>query len=336
MTNGSLPTPDRILQMAWGFAPLLILEAACSNGIFDTLRDGPRGLDGLVAATGASERGVRAIANALVGLGFLTNTDGLYRLTPESETYLTSGNQASFAPFLKHFTRQLLPGWLELSEVVRTGNPAAAVNREGPGSAFSSEFVDSIFPLSYPAARRLGEHLGIPSAVARVSVLDLGAGSGVWGIALAQQSRHVHVRAVDWPRVLEVTARVAARCGVGDRLEGVGGDLLQADLGTDHNVATIGHILHSEGEERSRALLRRVFAALHPGGTIAVQEFLLDESRQGPPAALIFGVNMVVNTDAGNTFTFGDIAAWLSAAGFINARQLEVPGPAPLILANKP
>ncbi|KAB2669666.1 MAG: methyltransferase [Verrucomicrobia bacterium] len=336
MTNGSLPAPDRILEMLWGFAPLLIVEAAASNGIFDVLRDGPRGLDGLVEATGSSTRGVQAIADALVGLGFLSNTDGLYRLMPESEAFLTSGTPTSFAPMLRHFTRQLIPGWLQLSDVVREGKPATSVNREGPGSAFFSEFVDSIFPLSYPAARRLGEHLGVPSAVARVSVLDLGAGSGVWGIALAQQSRHVHVRAVDWDRVLEVTARVAARCGVGDRVEGVGGDLLAADFGTEHNIATIGHILHSEGEERSRALLRRVFGALHAGGTVAIQEFLLDETRQGPPAALIFGVNMLVNSDAGRTFAFDEIASWLSAAGFINARLLEVPGPAPLILATKP
>lgn len=335
MNNGSLPSPDRILKMAWGFAPVLVMEAACKNGIFDVLRDGPRGLQGLAEATGSSERGVRAVADALVGFGLLENPDGLYRLTPESEAFLTSGSPASFAPMLGHFTRQLIPAWLHLPEAMRTGCPAAAVNREGPGSAFFSEFVESIYPLSHPAARRLGEHLGVPSAVARVSVLDLGAGSGVWGIALAQQSHHVHVTAVDWPRVLEVTARVAARWGVADRVTPSGGDLLQADLGGNHDIATIGHILHSEGEERSRALLRRAAAALRPGGTIAVQEFLLDEDRQGPPESLVFGVNMLVNTDAGRTFTFGEIASWLSAAGFINARLLDVPGPAPLVLANR-
>jgi methylase of polypeptide subunit release factors len=83
-------------------------------------------------------------------------------------------------------------------------------------------------------------------------VLDLGAGSGVWGIALAQQSPHVVVRAVDWPRVLKVTKAFAQRHGIGERLTTAPGDLLKADFGTDHQVATIGHILHSEGRRLPR------------------------------------------------------------------------------------
>jgi methylase of polypeptide subunit release factors len=65
--------------------------------------------------------------------------------------------------------------------------------------------------LSYAAAKTLGEHLGIPKSKTPVSVLDLGAGSGVWGIALAEQSPKVRVSAVDWPQVLDVTEKIAKR-----------------------------------------------------------------------------------------------------------------------------
>jgi hypothetical protein len=51
---------------------------------------------------------------------------------------------------------------------------------------------------------------------------------------------------------------------------------------------------------------------------------------------MIFAVNMLVNTDEGNAFTFGEIGGWLRDAGFENVRQLEAPAPSPLILANKP
>ena len=115
----------------------------------------------------------------------------------------------------------------------------------------------------------------------------------------------------------------------------VGGDLLQADFGGPHQVATLGHILHSEGVERSRALLRRTHAALAPGGTIAIAEFLVDADRRGPMNGLIFAVNMLVNTEHGNTYSFDEIAGWLTEAGFTNPRQLPGPGPSPLILATR-
>ena len=148
---------------------------------------------------------------------------------------------------------------------MRTGRPVTAVNQGVDGQKFFAEFVESLFPISYKAARCLGEHLAIPRAASRVSVLDIGAGSGVWGIALAHQSPHVRVHAVDWPAVLEVTRRVALRHGVAERLTTSPGDLLEADFGKGHQMAVLGHILHSEGAERSRELLRRVFDALAPG-----------------------------------------------------------------------
>jgi SAM-dependent methyltransferase len=136
--------------------------------------------------------------------------------------------------------------------------------------------------------------------------------------------------------VLEVTRSVAERHGVGDRLRTAAGDLLEADFGTGHQVATIGHILHSEGRERSRKLLRKTFAALAPGGTIVISEFMPNDERTGPVTPLIFAVNMLLHTAAGDTFTFAEIADWLREAGFANARLLEAPAPSPLVLATCP
>ena len=167
-------------------------------------------------------------------------------------------------------------------------------------------------------------------------VLDLAAGSGVWGIAIAQGSKEVRVTAVDWPEVIPVTRKTVTRFGLGDRFSFIAGDLLEADFGSGHTVATLGHILHSEGAERSRALIAKTFQSLAPGGTIAIAEFLVNVDRTGPLNALFFAVNMLVNTDNGDTYSFEEIRNWLEAAGFVHARTLEAPGPSPLVLATKP
>ena len=80
----------------------------------------------------------------------------------------------------------------------------------------------------------------------------------------------------------------------------------------------------------------KVFSALAPGGTVAIQEFVPNDDRTGPPNALIFAVNMLVNTEAGDTFTFAEMSQWLRKAGFRNPRLLDAPSVSPLVLADKP
>jgi SAM-dependent methyltransferase len=331
-------TPGRLMQLTGGFGPPLVVEAAIRLRIFNLLDQGAKDLDEIVSATGASARGLRALLNALVGLDLLTKSpDGRYGLTAESAAFLVSDKPTFHGAFFLLTSEAMLPNWGQLTEIVRSGRPTQRINLEDEGSKFFLRFVENIFPIHFPGARQLAEALGVASASAPLPVLDLAAGSGVWSIALAKQSPHVRVTAVDWPAVISVTRKVTLREGVADRFRFVEGDLLEADFGSGYSIATAGHILHSEGEERSRLLLNKTFDALAPGGTIAIAEILVDRDRTGPLPALMFAVNMLVNSEHGNTFSLEEISEWLRDAGFQDVRTVEAPGLAPLlILATKP
>ena len=336
-TTATPVTPERIQQFAWGYVPPLVLEAAIRHGVFDTLDNGPKTVAEVAQATGASQRGLTAIMNVLVGLGFLAkDQQGRYSNGPESEAFLVSTKPGFMGGIIRHTSQHLIPKWLSLNEIVVTGQPVAAVNQQESGTDFFQEFVNDIFPMSYPAAKALARHIDAGNASQPVRVLDLAAGSGVWGIAVAQSSPLVQVTAVDWPGVIPVTQKTVARFGLTEQFSFVEGDLQEADFGSGYDLATLGHILHSEGIERSRALLAKTFAALAPGGAIAIAEFLVNADRTGPVGGLFFAVNMLVNTDCGDTYSFEEISSWLQEAGFTNPRTLEAPGPSPLILATKP
>ena len=212
--------------------------------------------------------------------------------------------------------------------------PSRSVNSNETGAPFFADLVEALFPLGHPPARALADEVALPETGAS-RVLDIAAGSGVWGIAMAQRYPQARVTVVDWEGVIPVTKKVVARHGLADRFDYIPGDILDVDYGGPYDVAVLGHILHSEGEERSRALLQRVWQALRPGGIIAIQEWLVNEDRTGPPNGLIFAVNMLVNTERGTTWSFGEISSWLAEAGFGDARMLDSPGPSPLILATK-
>jgi SAM-dependent methyltransferase len=330
-------TPERLMQFGFAYAPPIVIGAAASNKVFDTLQTGAKTVEQVSDATGASERGLRIVMNALVGLELLhKDRQEKYSLTPESAAFLVSDKPGTLAGFFSMNRVRLMQNWMKLDEIVRTGQPAVAVNQETEGTEFFTQLVENIIPMSYGAAEKLGDHLKVAKAKKEVRVLDLAAGSGIWGIALAPKSPHVRVTAVDWAGMIPTTKRITEKFGVRDRFEFIEGDLLEADFGTGYDVATLGHILHSEGRERSRQLLKKTFRALKPGGTIAVAEWLVDDDRTGPPPALMFAVNMLVNTDKGDTFSLNEIKSWLEEAGFKKVRTLKAPGPSPLVLATTP
>jgi SAM-dependent methyltransferase len=329
-------TPERLLEFGFAYAPPLVIGAAVNNKVFDTLENGAKTVEQVKKETGASDRGLRAIMNALVGLELLKkDRHGKYSLTPESAAFLLSNKPGTHAGFFGTIAPQLTSRWLRLTDIVRDGRPAVTVNQETEGTEFFGQLVETIIPMSFPSAQKLGDHLKIAKAKNETRVLDLAAGSGIWGIVLAQKSPQVRVTAVDWAGMIPTTKRITQKFGVANRFKYVEGDLLEADFGTGHDVATLGHILHSEGEERSRQLLKKTFRALKSGGTIAIAEWLVNDQRTEPGPSLMFAVQMLVNTEKGDTFSFNEIKNWLEQAGFNKVRKLEAPGPSPLILATK-
>ncbi len=329
-------TPERIMQFAWGYAAPLMMEAAVHHRVFDTLDGSPMTVAEMSRTTGASERGLRVLMNALAGFGLLTrDAGGRFGLAPDTARFLVSNKPGYLGGVMKHVSSQLIPRWLHLSDVVASGKPVETVDDDSHGAEFFAQFVGDLFPMNYPAAMTLAGALRLPDA-RPVRVLDIAAGSGVWGIALAQKSEQVRVTALDTPGVIPVTRSTVARFGLADRFDYIEGDMATAEYGTGYQVAVLGHILHALGEGDARALLRKTFAALEPGGSIAIAEFLVNDDRSGPPNALVFAVNMLVNTDAGDTYSFEQIGGWLREAGFENPRTVDAPGPSPLILAEKP
>ena len=59
------------MQLSFAYGPPAIIGAACANKIFDALASGPKTAAQVSKETGASERGVRILMNALIGLELL-------------------------------------------------------------------------------------------------------------------------------------------------------------------------------------------------------------------------------------------------------------------------
>src|SRR6202012_1811508 len=100
------------------------------HGIFDLLDKRPLTAAQLASQTGASPRGVNAVVDVLVSLQLLSRKKGRLSLTPESAAFLVSSKPSYYGMLFGHISEQLLPSWLQLTRIVRTGRPAGKVNRK--------------------------------------------------------------------------------------------------------------------------------------------------------------------------------------------------------------
>ena len=76
------------------------------------------------------------------------------------------------------------------------------------------------------------------------------------------------------------------------------------------------------GRTSALDVLLRVFEALAPGGRVVIQDHLMGPDKTAPRAGALFAINMLVNTEAGSTYTFAELSGWLRETVSTNAAWL--------------
>lgn len=104
------------------------------------------------------------------------------------------------------------------------------------------------------------------------SVLDIGGGSGAFLTAVAAAHENLSLTLLDLPAVIRHSEAALNRQELSDRITRVGGDFFRDELPTGHDLVTLVRIVHDHDDEPVRKLLRRIFKALPPGGTLLIAE----------------------------------------------------------------
>jgi hypothetical protein len=134
----------------------------------------------------------------------------------------------------------------------------------------------------------------------------------------------------------KVTRPFAERLGVADRVIDLAGNFREVSFGREaFDVAYLGHILHSEGTQRSQVLLRRLSEALKPQGTLVVAEMVADPTHRQEVFPQLFGLNMLMHTEEGNVFSGPELEQMCQEAGFGRLEWVKAPAPSPILLARK-
>jgi 3-hydroxy-5-methyl-1-naphthoate 3-O-methyltransferase len=327
-------TPEKFMEDLWAARRSLALIAAIELDVFTAIAEGKKTSADVARAIKAPRRGVERLLDAMVGLEYLTKRGSQYGLTPLSDTFLVRKRQGYLGAIVDE-SRIALPGWMQLTDVIRTGRPVVGVDTD-QGREIFPRLVRAMFPITFNAARALVGALP-PAKLKKIErVLDVAAGSAAWSLPFAQALPNGRVTVVDYPEVTAVAREYAQMFGVADRYDYLEGNLRQIDLGQkEYDLIILGHIIHSEGEKWGKHLLQKSYRALKPGATLVIAEMIPNDTRTGPALPLLFGLNMILHTNEGDVFTMSQYRQWLKQVGFTSIKTLETQAPSPLILATR-
>ncbi len=164
-----------------------------------------------------------------------------------------------------------------------------------------------------------------PQANAKLRILDIAAGHGLYGLAFAKRNPHAEVTAIDWANVLEVAKENAQAAGLSDRYQTIAGSAFDVDYGTGYDLVLLTNFLHHFDAATCEELLRKVHAALADGGRAVTLEFVPNADRVSPPQAAAFSMMMLGSTPAGDAYTFAELEAMFRNAGFARSEMHELP-----------
>jgi precorrin-6B methylase 2 len=310
-------SPQLFFETINAFQKSAALKAAIDLALFTAIGGTPATAAEIATLCQCPERGIRILADNLTILGFLTKDESRYALTPSSAAFLDQKSPAYFGGAVKFLLDPgLTEAFTDLASTIRRGRlHTTEQGTTAPDHPAWVEFARAMGPMMVPTSQGAAELVPLdPSRVTRV--LDISASHGAYGIAFAKKNLRAHLVALDWEAVLEVTKENAAAAGIGDRFSTITGDAFTVDLGEDYDVVLVPNFLHHFNVEECTRFLKRVHAALRPGGKVVIVEFVPNEDRITPPPAASFSLVMLGTTPEGDAYTFAEYQQMLVEAGF--------------------
>jgi len=321
-----LETPDwnpgTLFQLAGSYWQCFTFHTAIKLDVFTILDDGPLSAEELAHRLDADQRATAMLLNAVTAMGFLTKNGERYANTEAATTFLSQRSQQYVGHIVQH-QYHLVPSWARLPEAIANGKPIRYVATDDDEERRES-FIRGMHDVAMAIAPRIADEVDLSD---RKHLLDVGGGPGTYAIQFCLKNPQLTATIFDLPTTEPIARDYVEQFGLSDRIDFIGGNYLEDAIPGRYDVAWLSQILHSEGPDSCHQLVKNAASTLEPGGSIMVQEFFLNRAMDGPLFPAIFSLNMLVNTDGGQSYSEQQVMDMLSEAGAKDIRRLPFRGP---------
>jgi len=156
------------------------------------------------------------------------------------------------------------------------------------------------------------------------SILDVGCGSGIWSLTLAEQNPESRVSGLDLPEVLPNFVALAAERGLSDRIETLPGDMHEVRVApASFDAILLANVVRLESADRTRALIERLAQGLRPGGQLIVLDALAGGTSEREISRAVYQLNLALRTKDAGVHSPATIETFLTDAGLENIQALD-------------
>jgi 2-polyprenyl-3-methyl-5-hydroxy-6-metoxy-1,4-benzoquinol methylase len=319
------PSPELFFATVNAYHRTEALKAAIELELFTVIAQGNQTTDAIASRCQAPERGIRPLCDFLVVMGFLTKDSNRYSLTLDSAIFLDRHSPAYLGGAIGFLLSPLTTQrWKDVAAAVRNGGaPDIDSSTVAPEHPVWVEFARSMAPMMAMPAELLAKYLKVDDG-RQSKVLDLAAGHGLYGIAVARHNPNCEVWAVDWPNVLQVAQDNATRAGIKDRYHALPGSAFDVEYGSGYDLVLMPNFLSHFDLPTCETLLRKVHTALKPDGRAAILAMIPNEDRVSPARPAAFALIMLASTPAGDAYTYSEYQQMLHDGGFRSSEKQEL------------
>jgi SAM-dependent methyltransferase/predicted transcriptional regulator len=310
--------PTRIREFATSYQKSRILLSAFELDIFTNIDESGSESNQIASKLNLDKHACERLLNALVSLGFLTKKNKVFFNTEESFTFL-SKKSPEYLGGLMH-SNHLWTTWSNLTSVVKTGMSAhpAEINERGEEWLFS--FINAMHDRGKKQAPQ--QLANIDLSVTK-SVLDIGGGSGAYSMEFVSKKPGIEATVFDLPKVIPITKKFIDKEGYSGKIKTYTGDYTTDELPKGFDLVFLSAVIHSNSLEVNQNLIKKCFHSVNNNGKIIIQDWIMNNSRTHPVSGAIFAINMLVGTEAGDTFTEQEVTEMLTSAGFKHISRIE-------------
>jgi N,N-dimethyltransferase len=282
--------------------------------LFNYLAEQPKTAAQLAGLTGAVERFLEVLLDALVGMGLLKREKGRYINTYISTIYLVEGNPLYLGDFIDVMDAEA-PGWDHLYDLVTK-----------PGFEGSGTLKRETGPNTFTLAMNNLAMQGEADALVKKTdlsgcrnMVDAGCGSGIYSLSLCLRYPRLHAALLDRAEVLETTRKIVATFDLQDRIHLRAADITAEDFGEDLDAVLLSDVIYGR-EPDCMSILKSAYKALAKGGTLVIRGYYPDMENPGSPFGSLFTLAQVISDPQRPVITTSRLQGWLETLDFKDIR----------------
>jgi hypothetical protein len=338
LTKHASTDPTGLLSLRDGiYAADLFIAALAGLDFFTWLAEHPADQDQICRGLGLVKRPVDVMLSLFMAMGLVEQEGGRYSLTPLAREHLVQDAPWNLGPYCASLKER--PGCKELLQVLRTGRPANWSSQE-TGKDWAPALEDEAFAASFTAAMdSRGAALG-PAMAEKLpcagyqNLLDIAGGSGIYACCVAARYPAIQAAILEIPPVDRVARRAVANRNLSERVAVIAANMFNDPFPAGFDIHLFSHVLHDWDEPEVKQLLAKSFAALPPGGMVAIHDTHLNTAKTGPLPIAQYSV-LLMHSTQGKCYSFGEMEQYLRQAGFSEISSTPTAAYRTLITAKK-